>query len=181
MSDEVYDCVGCYLFREVYLLLHWALNAMRCEVEIENPIEVNDVLMKVEGFEELYLNPMKYVHPRNAEMILQLQQHMKQRLSAEEEGMRIEFALICCCCNWDSIRIQDYVLNLCDLIENKQLKLKLNQLEEDQRVVRRRRQQEISNQSHPIVALNATHDNVGGAQTNDQQAMFSSHEQGEFE
>ena len=78
------------------------------------------------------------------------------------------------------------LIDLFDLIENKQLKSKLNRLEEDQRDVMHR-QQEISYQSHPMVILDAADDRkydlqCGGKDVlQHQQTSFSSHEQGLFE
>ena len=76
---------------------------------------------------------------------------------------------------------------LFDLIENKQLKSKMNRLEEDQRDVMHR-QQAISYQPHPMVILDTADDRKDDIQCGDdqdipqrQQTSFSSHEQGLFE
>ena len=74
----------------------------------------NDDEDEVGGFEELYLNPMRYVHAVSVEMMLQQQQmmlqqqqmmlqqqqmmlqqqQMRQRISAQEQGMRIYVSLL---------------------------------------------------------------------------------------
>ena len=79
------------------------------------------------------------------------------------------------------------LIDLFALIENKQLKSKMNRLEEDQRDVMHR-QQAISYQSHPVVVLDTADDLKDDLQCGDiknvlqpQQTSFSPHEQGFFE